>query len=185
VDFDLLELFNSLRGQSNLLEGLMQTLSDNLFGLFLAFFVVPYFFYKSQEKLVWIFIAWILTIGVTDFSANLLKSYFLDFRPCFSDYSYLLDSKGQLLNQCSATLTGMPSNHSANFFAGSLFLLTIFKINRYSLIFLLISCFVAASRIYLAKHFPYQVFAGVCYGAMLGASGGYVYSKIYFRNSLN
>ena len=163
----------------------MQTLSDNLFGLFLAFFVVPYFFYKSQEKLVWIFIAWILTIGVTDFSANLLKSYFLDFRPCFSDYSYLLDSKGQLLNQCSATLTGMPSNHSANFFAGSLFLLTIFKINRYSLIFLLISCFVAASRIYLAKHFPYQVFAGVCYGAILGASGGYVYSKIYFRNSLN
>ena len=105
----------------------MQILSNNLFGLFLAFCVIPYFFYKSQEKLLWVFIAWLLTIGITDFSANLLKSYFLDFRPCFSDYSYLLDDKGQLLNQCSATLTGMPSNHSANFFAGSLFLLTIFK----------------------------------------------------------
>ena len=128
MDSDLLELFNSLRGQSYLLEGLMQTLSNNLFGLFLAFFVIPYFFYKSQEKLLLVFIAWILTIGITDFSANLLKSYFLDFRPCFSDYSYLLNSKGQLLNQCSATLTGMPSNHSANFFAGSLFLLLFLKL---------------------------------------------------------
>jgi undecaprenyl-diphosphatase len=184
VDFDLLELFNSLRGQSNLLEGLMQILSNNLFGLFLAFCVIPYFFYKSQEKLLWVFIAWLLTIGITDFSANLLKSYFLDFRPCFSDYSYLLDDKGQLLNQCSATLTGMPSNHSANFFAGSLFLLTIFKVNRYSLIFLLISCSVAISRIYLGKHFPHQVFAGSFYGAILGVIGGYVYLK-NFRNSLN
>ena len=162
----------------------MQILSNNLFGLFLAFFAVPYFFYKSQEKFFWVFLAWILTLGITDFSANLLKSYFLDFRPCFSDYSYLLDSKGQLLNQCSATLTGMPSNHSANFFAGSLFLLIIFKVNRYSLIFLFISCFVAISRIYLVKHFPYQVFAGASYGAILGALGGYVYLKI-FRNSLN
>ena len=184
MDFDLLELFNSLRGQSNLLEGLMQILSNNLFGLFLAFFVVPYFFYKSQEKLLWVFIAWILIIGITDFSANLLKSYFLDFRPCFSDYSYLLDDKGQLLNQCSATLTGMPSNHSANFFAGSFFLLTIFKINRYSLIFFIVSCFVAISRIYLGKHFPYQVFAGSTYGAILGVLGGYIYLK-NFRNSLN
>jgi undecaprenyl-diphosphatase len=184
VDSDLLELFNSLRGQSYLLEGLMQTLSNNLFGLFLAFFVIPYFFYKSQEKLLLVFIAWILTIGITDFSANLLKSYFLDFRPCFSDYSYLLDDKAQPLNQCSATLTGMPSNHSANFFAGSLFLLTIFKVNRYSLIFLLISCSVAISRMYLGKHFPYQVFAGACYGAILGTLGGCVYLKI-FRNSLN
>ena len=184
MDFDLLELLNSLRGQSDLLEGLMQILSNNLFGLFLAFFVIPYFFYKSQEKLLWVFIAWILTIGITDFSANLLKSYFLDFRPCFSDYSYLLGGKGQLLNQCSATLTGMPSNHSANFFAGSLFLLTIFKVNRYSLIFLLISCFVAISRMYLGKHFPFQVFAGAFFGANLGAIGGYVYLKI-FRNSLN
>ena len=115
MDFGFLELINSLRGQSILLEGLMQILSNNLFGLFLAFFVIPYFFYKSQVKLVWIFITWILIIGITDFSANLLKSYFLDFRPCFSDYSYLLDSEGQLLNQCSSTLTGMPSNHSANF----------------------------------------------------------------------
>ena len=184
MDFGLLELINSLRGQSNLLESSMQLLSNNLFGLFLAFFVIPYFFYKSQEKLVWIFIAWIVTIGITDFSANLLKSYFLGFRPCFSDYSYLLNSEGQLLNQCSATLTGMPSNHSANFFAGSFFILTIFKVNRYSLIFLLISCSVALSRIYLGKHFPYQVFAGACYGAVLGGLGGYLYLK-NFRNSLN
>ena len=42
MDFDLLELINSLRGQSNLLESLMQTLSNNLFGLFLAFLVIPY-----------------------------------------------------------------------------------------------------------------------------------------------
>ena len=184
MDFDLLELFNSLRGQSNLLEYLMQILSNNLFGLFLAFFVIPYFFYKSQEKLLWVFIAWILTIGITDFSANLLKSYFLDFRPCFSDYSYLLDGNGKFLNQCSETLTGMPSNHSANFFSGSLFLLTIFKVNRYSLIFILISCSVAISRIYLGKHFPYQVFSGAFYGAILGVLGGYVYLKI-FRNSLD
>ena len=162
----------------------MQILSNNLFGLFLAFFVIPYFFYRSQEKLFWIFIFWILTIGITDFSANLLKSYFLDFRPCFSDYSYLLNGEGKFLNQCSATLTGMPSNHSANFFAGSLFLLTIFKVNRYSLTFLLISCSVALSRIYLAKHFPYQVLAGACYGAILGFLAGYFYSK-NFRNSLN
>jgi len=185
VDFDLLELINSLRGQTFLLEGSMQILSNNLFGLFLAFFVIPFFFYKSQEKLVWIFITWILTIGITDFSANLLKSYFLDFRPCFSDYSYLLDSQGQLLNQCSASLTGMPSNHSANFFAGALFLLIVFKINRYSLIFLLVSCFVALSRIYLGKHFPYQVLAGVSYGSFLGLLGGYLYLKILSRNSLN
>ena len=184
MDFGLLELINSLRGQSNLLESLMQLLSNNLFGLVLAFFVIPYFFYKSQEKLVWIFIAWIVTIGITDFSANLLKSYFLGFRPCFSDYSYLLNSEGQLLNQCSATLTGMPSNHSANFFAGSFFILTIFKVNRYSLIFLLITCSVALSRIYLGKHFPYQILVGAFYGAILGAIGGYIYLKI-FRNSLN
>ena len=185
MDFDLLELINSLRGQSYFLESLMQILSNNLFGLFLAFFVVPYFFFRSQEKFFWIFAAWLVTVGITDFSANFLKSYFLDFRPCFSDYSYLLDSKGHLLNQCSASLTGMPSNHSANFFAGALFLLIVFKINRYSLIFLLVSCFVALSRIYLGKHFPYQVLAGVSYGSFLGLLGGYLYLKILSRNSLN
>jgi membrane-associated phospholipid phosphatase len=185
VDFTFLELLNSLRGQSFLLEGLMQNLSNNLFGLFLAFFVVPYFFYRSQAKFLWIFIFWILTIGVTDFSANLLKSFFLDFRPCFSDYSYLLDHNGYALKQCSATLTGMPSNHSANFFAGSLFLLTIFKINRYSLIFLLVSISVAISRVYLGKHFPLQVLAGAAYGAFLGALGGYVYLKIFSKSSLD
>ena len=163
----------------------MQNLSNNLFGLFLAFFVVPYFFYKSKEKLLWIFIAWILTIGITDFSANLLKSYFLDFRPCFSDYSYLLNGEGKFLNQCSATLTGMPSNHSANFFAGALFLLIVFKINKYSLIFFLVSFSVALSRVYLGKHFPHQVLAGAVYGAFLGALGGYVYLKIFSKNSLN
>ena len=185
MDFHLLELFNSLRGQSYLLESLMQILSNNLFGVFLAFFVVPYFFYRSQEKFFWIFVAWLFTVGITDYSANFFKSYFLDFRPCFSDYSYLLDSEGQLLNQCSATLTGMPSNHSANFFAASSFLLTVFKINRYCLIFLFISCFVALSRIYLGKHFPYQVLAGVSYGTFLGLLGGYLYLKIFLRNSLN
>ena len=86
------------------------------------------------------------------------------------------------MNQCSATLTGMPSNHSANFFAGSLFLITIFKINRYSVMFLLISCLVAISRIYLGKHFPYQVLVGALYGAILGVLGGYIYLKIS-RNS--
>ena len=185
MDFTFLELLNSLRGQSFLLEGLMQNLSKNLFGLFLAFFVVPYFFYRSQAKFLWIFIFWILTIGVTDFSANLLKSFFLDFRPCFSDYSYLLDQNGYALKQCSATLTGMPSNHSANFFAGSLFLLTIFKINRYSLIFFLVSISVAISRVYLGKHFPLQVLAGAAYGAFLGALGGYVYLKIFSKSSLD
>ena len=163
----------------------MQNLSNNLFGLFLAFFVVPYFFYKSEKKFFWIFILWILTVGVTDFSANLLKSFFLDFRPCFSDYAYLLDDKGQALRQCSATLTGMPSNHSANFFAGALFLLIVFKINKYSLIFFLVSFFVALSRVYLGKHFPHQVLAGAVYGAFLGALGGYVYLKIFSNNSLN
>ena len=79
----------------------------------------------------------------------------------------------------------MPSNHSANFFAGSLFLLTIFKINRYSLIFLLISFSVALSRVYLGKHFPHQVLAGAAYGAFLGAFGGYVYLKIFSKNFLN
>jgi len=79
----------------------------------------------------------------------------------------------------------MPSNHSANFFAGSLFLLTIFKVNRYSLIFLLISFSVALSRVYLGKHFPHQVLAGAAYGAFLGAFGGYVYLKIFSKNSLN
>tara|TARA_B100000614_G_C14555815_1_gene495485 strand:- start:1694 stop:2251 length:558 start_codon:yes stop_codon:yes gene_type:complete len=185
VDYTFLELLNSLRGQSFLLEGLMQNLSNNLFGLFLAFFVVPYFFYKSEKKFFWIFILWILTVGVTDFSANLLKSFFLDFRPCFSDYAYLLDDKGQALRQCSATLTGMPSNHSANFFAGALFLLIVFKINKYSLIFFLVSFSVALSRVYLGKHFPHQVLAGAVYGAFLGALGGYVYLKIFSKNSLN
>ena len=78
----------------------------------------------------------------------------------------------------------MPSNHSANFFAGSLFLITIFKVNRYSLIFLLISCSVAISRIYLGKHFPYQVFAGALYGAIFGVVGGYVYLKNFKNSSL-
>lgn len=163
----------------------MQIMSYNLFGLFLAFIIVPYFFYKSQETFFWIFIAWIFTIGLTDFSANLLKSFFLDFRPCFSDYAYLLDNDGQLINQCSPTLTGMPSNHAANFFAASLFLLTIFKINRYSLIFLFVAIFVALSRVYLGKHFPHQILAGGAYGAFMGGLGGYIYLKVFSKNFLN
>jgi len=79
----------------------------------------------------------------------------------------------------------MPSNHAANFFAASLFLLTIFKINRYSLIFLFVAIFVALSRVYLGKHFPHQIIAGSAYGAFMGGLGGYIYLKIFSKNFLN
>lgn len=64
------------------------------------------------------------------------------------------------------------SSHSATTFAMSAFFLLCFKRNKlYGILAIIWSTMVAYSRIYVAKHYPFDVLVGILFGTTIGIFG--------------
>ncbi len=137
----------------------------------LAFSVFAIFFDKKRGKIV--FILMILAVSFSDYSAyNWLKPNIKRVRPSRAMKYYEDISPG--LNRALEDiriLTGrggkwsMPSNHASNFFAVAT-LLAIFYF-RYRYLYFIVAFLVGYSRIYVGKHYPFDIFIGMIYGIFI------------------
>lgn len=93
-------------------------------------------------------------------TGNFLKNFLAQPRPCFEHSDYLISS-GVIDQACGPSLTGMPSNHALNYFIFTTLVIMIIKNRAISIFFIITSCLVGLSRIFLAKHLLSQVIIGV------------------------
>ncbi|MEW6353694.1 MAG: phosphatase PAP2 family protein [Pseudomonadota bacterium] len=112
---------------------------------------------------LWLLLA--IVVGAADALGNLLKHMIAQPRPCYEVYELL-----RLEARCGANLTGMPSNHTLNFFTAAALLSVITRARAWTVVLFAVALAVGVSRIYLGKHYPSQVMAS----AVLGAAWGWL-----------
>jgi undecaprenyl-diphosphatase len=169
--------------------GLSCQLSDSLFLWFSSrtAFSLPILFallFVVVQREGWRGAGWwfslILVIGISDQFGSLLKSLFSEMRPCALEESLTL--KGLA---CNSVPKGMPSNHALNFYAASLFVvLTRPRWHGWHSLLLVAALLASLSRIYLAKHYPSQVVAGIFLGINLGAAAALLYQAPHWFGQL-
>lgn len=108
-----------------------------------------------------------LVVGGTDILGGLLKDLGQAYRPCYDLASLAYLPEGP----CTGTLTGLPSNHAANYTAAAMYLTLATRWREWRVGLWIIALLVGLSRVYLAKHYPSQVLAGVGLGAVTGLFG--------------
>ena len=155
----------------DLLEGFFILLSSKYFSLFLVLLFAIYMI-KLERLKTFAFIFLATCFG--DMTGNFLKNFLAQPRPCFEHSDYLISS-GVIDQACGPSLTGMPSNHALNYFIFTTLVIMIIKNRAISLFFIITSCLVGLSRIFLAKHLLSQVIIGGLIGVLLGIAFYLIY----------
>jgi undecaprenyl-diphosphatase len=123
-----------------------------------------------------VFIALLITIS-DQTSVKFFKNVFERYRPCHNEVI------GHLVhivkNHCGGKF-GFVSSHATNYFALSVFLITILKSLKtpFKWLILFWAVLIAYSRIYLGVHYPADVTVGGIWGSIIGFSLGKVYLKV-------
>lgn len=153
-----------------LLNNLFSWLSDPLY-FSMPLLVLTGFWLVWRFRLdgLWSWLILILVIGCGDSLGGLLKSLFSHPRP-EAIMCELIIRPGLMDTPCGNSLNGFPSNHALNFFLTATFLAISVRRMWLSISFYAIAVLVGLSRIYLGKHFPYQVAAGAATGTLLGVT---------------
>lgn len=140
--------------------------------------VFLFFIFKNYKLESWkIILALILLIALSDqFSANLVKNTFMRLRPCSEPN--LQGITRHLIERCAGY--SFMSAHATNHFALAVFLPYFFKDQKWLLPVLLFWAFaIAFSQVYVGVHYPLDVIAGGCTGALFGvAFSRYVFKYI-------
>ena len=101
-----------------------------------------------------------------------MKDFFQEPRPCFNYYE-----KFPMVERCGSDLTGLPSNHSLNFFMFATLVHLLLKKRVISIILFVSSILVALSRVLLVKHLLSQVIIGGLIGMLMAI----VFFEAYVR----
>ena len=137
----------------------------------LVFLIFAIFFDKKRGRTILVLM--ILVVSFTDYSAsNWLKPNIKRIRPSrVMRYYKTVSPKMSNALENIRILTGrggkwsMPSNHASNFFAAAT-LLAIFYF-RYRYLYFISAFLVGYSRIYIGKHYPFDIFIGMIYGIFI------------------
>ena len=173
IDTWLFLLLNGLH--TSFLDFVMVWLSDRF--VWIPFYAVLVYLlirqYKWRTLVILLLVA--LAITTSDQITWHLKNYFERPRPCHAEA--LLGLVHTVNGSCGGQY-GFMSGHAANVFALALLLIPFFKSRyRYFPLFIIVwAAVVSYSRIYLGVHYPGDILVG----ALLGASIGFGYSRIYF-----
>mgnify|MGYP006116766403 CR=1 FL=1 len=136
---------------------------------FITFIIVVHCYEFEIKKWGTLILFFVICVGLTDFlHVQLFKNLFMRLRPCHEDgvceyirYLEEVDCGGYY---------GFISGHASNSAAMVTFLLLAFtnirKFFRYILVFWVL--LVSYSRIYLAKHYPFDVVFGILFGCLMG-----------------
>lgn len=124
---------------------------------------------------------WLVLVGAVllgDLIGNLLKHLIQQPRPCVVIFEQLRSPLRVAGTPCGGQASGMPSNHTLNFFLFAVMLGRLLHSWRITLALGIIAASVGLSRIYLGVHYPSQVLVGAAFGITLGwlaASGAIRY----------
>jgi undecaprenyl-diphosphatase len=140
--------------------------------------VFLFFIIKEYGKQSWkIILAIILLLVVSDqFSANLVKGTFMRLRPCAEPS--LQGITRHLIERCAGY--SFMSAHATNHFALAMFFSFCFQKQKWLLPTMLFWAFaISFSQVYVGVHYPLDVIAGACTGALFGvAFSRYVFKYI-------
>ena len=156
IDTYLFRLINSA-GYADM-DPVMILISSEWFWIPLYIILLYLLFKKFKNNLIWILIAIIALIFLSDFgSVHLFKNIFERLRPCyqFNDIR-IVDGCGGLFS--------FVSSHASNAFAIAFFIGLLFK-NIWGFIHLFSwAVIIGFSRIYLGVHFPFDIVGGMFWG---------------------
>ena len=124
----------------------------------------------------------LLVTATGDAFGNMLKHYFQHPRPCLLMHDMIRMHYTEN-TQCLTSTTGMPSNHSLNFFSTFCFLSFFIRIRWVIIASLTLATLVAISRVYLALHYPAQIAAGTLIGCIYGISIAWL-CRYYLKDKL-
>ncbi len=122
--------------------------------------------FRADGVKLWILL--LCVVGIADATGNAIKHLTHQPRPCFAIAEQVRTPGLDAPRRCGANLDAMPSNHAMNFFAAAVFLSFIIRLRWAQVALLLISAAVGLSRIYMGKHYPSQVAAGLALGTLWG-----------------
>lgn len=174
-------LFLFLNGLNSVsVDPIMHFLSKSYIpGVIILLFLFIYGFKKYNKGVIVAFACAILTIAICDgVSSRIFKPTFKRLRPC---HEPLIKAQAYTAGKkCWGGKYGFVSSHAANTFGIAMFIFLLFlPYTKGTFVLFIWAALVSYSRIYLAKHYPLDLF----FGGLLGMLGGYISMKV-FRLSL-
>ena len=166
IDHSLVLAINAMH--STFLDSLMWFLSGSSILLLLIPFVF-YFLFKafSWKQLIWIFIAIVLTVILTDqLSVHAFKEVFQRYRP---SHNLLLKSQLHLHEYPDGSFYGggkysFVSSHAANYFGILTIISSLIRQGWAKILLFIIALLVIYSRVYLGVHYVSDVLCGALLG---------------------
>lgn len=155
------------------LDPLMIALSNEKIFFAFSICLLLWLFLKKKTHLIYGVFSGFLAMGICDLICfRLLKPLFERLRPC-----YQMNDVRLIASSCGGYLS-FPSNHAANAMAlaMALFFFIQKKYLKYGI--LAFAFLVGYSRIYLGVHYPFDVLSGFITGAIIGATLGFVSSRL-------
>jgi undecaprenyl-diphosphatase len=160
------------------LDFVMQLFSNREIWIILYLGVIIWIFARKGWKTGLIALAFIIvTILLTDQVGNIMKDAVGRLRP-----SHAPDLNG-ITHQLeeSGGLYGFPSNHALNTFGFAVISAFILKNKIYTWCIYIWAALVSYSRIYVGKHYPFDVIAGIAIGLAIGFLCSWLYSLVVKR----
>lgn len=140
--------------------------------------VIVYLIRKWKKESIWLILAVIACVVLTDQFTNLIKMIFERPRP-----SHAVDLQG-LVHNVNGYLSGkygFVSGHSANVFGFALLTSLIIRKQAYTIPIFLWAGLVAYSRIYLGVHYPLDILGGAILGFLVAGLVFWVLNTIRKR----
>jgi len=159
------QLFLRLNGPvSPFIDQLMFAISGRLEWIPLYAILLVFIIRKYRWNSVWILVAVVVLITLSDQLANVLKDGVKRFRPCKDpDIGHLVHT----VNDYCRSSYGFVSGHAANSFALATFISLLFPRRWVIAAMVFWAVLVSYSRIYLGVHYPGDVMGGWILGALI------------------
>lgn len=172
------ELFLFLNSKhTDWLDPIMLFLSSYINWILVCAIMMAIIYWKAQSWKKVASLSLLLSTGVSALLTNLIKLVIERPRPI---HNTAWEGQIHAIEEFSKSFSFF-SSHSATTFAMALFFFMFFRNNKiYGIAAILWATLVAYSRVYVAKHYPFDVFVGILFGSLIGILGYKLY-EMYIR----